>query len=126
VIKFYTRRDGYDNEKTIYGHDSIVEHVGAPPTFVDNADGAVRSPSGFGFPPHSIPDQGQPLEAWLQQFKADFVTGMQARPLIRSSPGSQIEHFVRALCPQSSLASFGKLFPHLSERMRSYRCLGNC
>jgi hypothetical protein len=78
AIKFYTRRERYENEKTIYGNESIVEQIGVFPTFVDNADGAVRSPSGFVFPPYSISDQGQPLEAWLQTFRADFVTGMQA------------------------------------------------
>ena len=32
----------------------------------DNADGAMRSPSGYRFPPHVVMERGATLRQWLQ------------------------------------------------------------
>jgi hypothetical protein len=80
AIKFYTNMAAYANEKMIYAIPAIADQLGAVPALMDNADGAARSPSGFVFPPHSIAEQGQSLEVWLQQFTTDIVTSMQACP----------------------------------------------
>jgi hypothetical protein len=54
---------------------------------VPNADGEVRSASGWPLPPCIIIERGESLDMWARRIDPDFVTTLQARPTLHQHVG---------------------------------------
>jgi hypothetical protein len=65
--RFFERKEDWQRESALYKHDQIRNTL--PPVHggTDNADGTVRSPSGFPYPPYLVMERGAPLNEWLHQ-----------------------------------------------------------
>ena len=46
---------------------------GIPPILMHHKDGAAVAPSGWTFPPFTVAERGQPLDAWIASYTADIV-----------------------------------------------------
>jgi hypothetical protein len=73
-VKFYIDRQAFAVEQRLFSLDSLRSIA---PAFAANTDGAVRSPHGYVFPPHTVAEAGQPLEKWMGDNSADLITCVQ-------------------------------------------------
>lgn len=77
AIKFFMDKKAFDIEQQLFSLPSIRSALPAP-AFLANVDGAVRSPQGYVFPPHTVAPAAEPLEKWMSsQHYSDFVTVFQ-------------------------------------------------
>ena len=78
AIKFFTLRENFDRESQLYANPALRSMMPAVRAVVPNADGAVRSASGWSFPPCIVIERGESLDKWAQRIEPDFVTILQA------------------------------------------------
>ena len=76
ALKFFIDRQAFAMEQHLFSLDSLRGELVAP-VLVANADGAVQSPHGYVFPPHTVAEAGQPLEKWMAANSADVITCVQ-------------------------------------------------
>lgn len=80
AIKFFIDRHAFDIEQHLFSLEPLKASFVAPTAWCTNVDGAVRSPQGYIFPPHTVADVGEPLETWMAgENAADFITCIQVR-----------------------------------------------
>ena len=81
------------------GHASCAHVVGlasakpvvAHAQVLSNEDGALRSPSGYKFPPCIVLERGESLDEFARNVDYEFITIMQAR-FCRMHDGSLVAH----------------------------------
>ena len=78
AIKFYLDRPGFERERELYVVPALRAMMPATLAIEDNADGHVKTPYGYAFPPFVIIEHGQSLHEWARRnAKADFITIFQ-------------------------------------------------
>ena len=82
AVKIFTDPAGFANEQRVYRVRAVADAVGSPPILMNNKDGTAASPCGWRFPPFTVADRGQPLDAWLACYKADILTCVQVLHLV--------------------------------------------
>jgi hypothetical protein len=74
AVKFFIDRQAFAVEQRLF---SLAALRSIALAFAANSDGAVRSPHGYVFPPHTVAEAGHPLEKWMDDNSADLVTCVQ-------------------------------------------------
>jgi serine/threonine protein kinase len=67
AVKFLLQRDTFRREALLYNDPSLRAMMAATKHIHDNADGALRSPGGYVFPPHIMIERGEPLDEWIKR-----------------------------------------------------------
>jgi hypothetical protein len=79
AIKLFIDAHAFATEQHLYSLDSLKPHLVAP-IIVANTNGLTRSPRGYIFPPHTVAEEGEPLEEWMAGTNsADVITCVQVR-----------------------------------------------
>ena len=96
AIKFYYVKRDYDIEMRLLARRAELPCV--PQVFAasDNADGALRSPSGWPFPPYVVMERGATLREWLQASLCSTVYCIAAMRAIISLTFAFLGHFSTA------------------------------
>jgi hypothetical protein len=78
-VKFFLEWSAFAMDEYICKLDSVCSALPAVPHFYSNADGSAVATGGYIFPPHSVSEWAEPLEAWMTSNTADLITCLQAR-----------------------------------------------
>ena len=80
AIKFFTARDAFEREDALYSNKVLRDMMPAVKMIEANADNAIRSTSGWPFPPCIVIERGESLDKWAERLRPDFVTILQVWP----------------------------------------------
>jgi hypothetical protein len=92
AIKFFTAREAFEREDALYSNKVLRDMMPAVKMIEANADGRIRSRSGWPFPPCIVIERGESLDKWAERLRPDFPTILQARaphwppPSLRTLP----------------------------------------
>lgn len=77
AVKFFPHADGaFSRELDLYSTPALRAVLPAALRMCPNSDGAVRSPSGYAFPPFIIVERGEALNEWASRSAPDFATAL--------------------------------------------------
>jgi hypothetical protein len=79
AIKFFAKRAGYEEEVAIYRHAApkLRNFMPLVSKYVDNVDGAAKSPFGNVLPPFIVMEKGESLSDRSQGIPVDVFTAAQ-------------------------------------------------
>lgn len=77
AIKFFTMPEAFEREDALYNNKVIRDMMPAVKHIEANANGEVRSASGWPFPPCIVIERGESLDKWAERIKPDFPTTLQ-------------------------------------------------
>jgi hypothetical protein len=67
AVKFFFKPEAFQREAALYADPVLRAMMAATRAVCANADGALRSPGGFVFPPHIVIERGEPLDEWVKR-----------------------------------------------------------
>jgi serine/threonine protein kinase len=67
AVKFFFKADAFHREATLYANPVLRAMMAATRAVCHNADGALRAPNGFVFPPHIVIERGEPMDEWVKR-----------------------------------------------------------
>jgi hypothetical protein len=67
AVKFFFNLDAFKREAALYADPVLRAMMAATRNVYSNADGALRSPKGYAFPPHIVIERGEPLDEWSKR-----------------------------------------------------------
>jgi serine/threonine protein kinase len=83
AIKFFTVREAFEREDALYSNAVLRDMMPAVKLIEANADGGLRSASGWPFPPCIVIERGESLDKWAERLRPDFPTILQVcRPFV--------------------------------------------
>jgi hypothetical protein len=74
AIKFFLRMAAFEREENLYTRPELRTMMPAVIGMERNASGAIRSPSGWPFPPCIVVERGESLDEWALRIVPDFPT----------------------------------------------------
>jgi serine/threonine protein kinase len=67
AVKFFFKLDAFEREAALYADPVLRAMMAATRHVYANADGALKSPDGYAFPPHIVIERGEPLDEWMKR-----------------------------------------------------------
>jgi serine/threonine protein kinase len=67
AVKFFFKPEAFQREAALYVDPIVRSMMAATRSVCANADGGLRSPRGFVFPPHIVIERGEPLDEWIKR-----------------------------------------------------------
>ena len=87
AIKFYMDKAAFQRERDLYEESALKSMMPATLAIADNANGAIKTPYDYTFPPFVIIECGQSLDEWARDnANKDFITIFQVCTLSHLPP----------------------------------------